>query len=465
MHSTAATMDNTSSINTHTAAATGQHLSSFEDESIQDALTLHDLASLFDPAHHLDETVEFMDPQVAKQDMDLNTPQVPAVNCGFNPGFDDMMAWDEKTMADILSMEEEQQHVLQPSHITQPPALPNGANNEKSNNNITTKKRRHTVVNKNTTNSGGMKKKKKTECNNKENEPPASSSTSAAAAATTPPGVPRTKSAWPHVNLFPSAHPQPVRRSFSDTGADTSVAVEGVEPQRRRKRAVATRTVSTSTEDEVSQCGAMGYPSFNNVRYEIKSKVNLYDSRAWKDVLSKTRSGVSYKSYLASGQIMLNTTVDNHTLELQGTWMNVRGGNDNNLPFKVPHIFEFLSMIVHHESSTPRIDHLIGNSIRMLTEDGHLRLLRGVRIISIDIGTPEKFEQLREGCARAYEVLLLLQLRYQQRKKLEAFLIGNPLPCSCISGGMNHVKHYYYSSAVSSFEDVLPIEWVFKAYA
>merc|ERR1711989_309357 len=139
MGSTAATMDNTSSINTHTAAATGQHLSSFEDESIQDALTLHDLASLFDPAHHLDETVEFMDPQVAKQDMDLNTPQVPAVNCGFNPGFDDMMAWDEKTMADILSMEEEHQHVLPPSHITQPLALPNGANNENSK--ITTKKR------------------------------------------------------------------------------------------------------------------------------------------------------------------------------------------------------------------------------------------------------------------------------------------------------------------------------------
>ena len=101
----------------------------------------------------------------------------------------------------------------------------------------------------------------------------------------------------------------------------------------------------------------------------------------------------------------------------------------------------------------------------MVTEDGHLRLLKGFRIISMDIGTIEKFEHLREGCAHAYEVLLLLQLRYQQRKKLEAFLIGNPLPCSCISGGMNHVKHYYYSSAVSSFEDVLPIEWVFKAYA
>ena len=98
--------------------------------------------------------------------------------------------------------------------------------------------------------------------------------------------------------------------------------------------------------------------------------------------------------------------------------MTIRGGNDNNIPFKLPEILEFLSIIVHLESSTQCIDHLIGNTIRMITEDGHIRLLKGFRIISMDIGTPEKFEHLREGCARAYEVLLLLQLRYQQRKKL-----------------------------------------------
>ena len=162
---------------------------------------------------------------------------------------------------------------------------------------------------------------------------------------------------------------------------------------------------------------------------------------------------------------MLNTTIDIDTLEVQGTWMNLKTSNDNNIPFKKQEILEFLSIIVHHESSTPRIDHLIGNQIRMVTEDGYLRVLKGFRIISMDIGSIEKFEELRESCARAYEVLLLLQLRSQQRKKLEGFLMENPLPCSCISGGMNHVKHYYYSSAVSSFEDVLPIEWVFKAYA
>ena len=78
----------------------------------------------------------------------------------------------------------------------------------------------------------------------------------------------------------------------------------------------------------------------------------------------------------------------------QGTWMNLRGGNENNLPFKVPHIFEFLSMIVNLRSPTQFIDHLIGGTIRLLIEDDRIQLVRGVRTISIDIGTPEEFAQL-----------------------------------------------------------------------
>ena len=162
---------------------------------------------------------------------------------------------------------------------------------------------------------------------------------------------------------------------------------------------------------------------------------------------------------------MLNTTVDKHTLEVQGTWMNLRGGNENNLPFKLQEMLEFMSMLVHQDTSTPVIDHLICNTIRMVTVDGDLRLLRGFRNITIDISTPEKFEELRHDCARAYEALLLLQSRHQQRRKLQSFLVNNPLPCSCPSGGSEHVKHYYYSSAVSNLEDILPLEWVFKAYA
>ena len=106
MYSTVANMDN-SSITTpkaSTASQQQQQLSNCEDE------VLHDLATLFDPSHFLDNTVEFVEPQVTKQDVDLNIPQeVSAVNSGFNPGFDDMSAWSEQAMADILSMEKEHQ--------------------------------------------------------------------------------------------------------------------------------------------------------------------------------------------------------------------------------------------------------------------------------------------------------------------------------------------------------------------
>ena len=165
---------------------------------------------------------------------------------------------------------------------------------------------------------------------------------------------------------------------------------------------------------------------------------------------------------------MLNHMVDKHTLEVHGTWMNLRGSTENNLPFKLQEMLEFMSVIVHQETSTPVIDHLVGDGdvcIRMLTVDGELRILRRFRSITIDISTPEKFEEFRHDCARSYEVMLLLQSRHQQRKNLTSFLVDNPSPCTCPSGGASHVKHYYYSAAVSNLEDILPLEWVFKTYA
>ena len=177
---------------------------------------------------------------------------------------------------------------------------------------------------------------------------------------------------------------------------------------------------------------------------------------------------MSYRSYMLDGRIMLNHQVDKHTLEVHGAWMNLRGSTDNNLPFKLQEILEFLSVIVHQETSTPVIDHLVGEGdvcIRMVTHDGELRILRRFRCITIDISTPEKFEEFRHDCARSYEVMLLLQSRHQQRKNLTSFLVDNPSPCTCPSGGASHVKHYYYSAAVSNLEDILPLEWVFKTYA
>ena len=118
----------------------------------------------------------------------------------------------------------------------------------------------------------------------------------------------------------------------------------------------------------------------------------------------------------------------------QGTWMNLRGGNENNLPFKVPHIFEFLSMIVNLRSPTQFIDHLIGGTIRLLIEDDRIQLVRGVRTISIDIGTPEEFAQLQEGCIRALEVLLLLQLTAEEKiGSISATLSLAPAPAVGLS--------------------------------
>ena len=323
-----------------------------------------------------------------------------------------------------------------------------------------TKKRRNVSVLKNITN---KKKKNAAAAADKENQAPAPIYSSGA---TTPPtGVQRSKSEWPVANLFPSAQPQFLRRPVSEPETNTSASTEGAEAQTKRKRA-AVETKSTATATEENQCTAAGYPTISNIVYEVKAHQNLYRTRAYKDVISKSKMGISYRCYLSSGDIMLNTTVDKHTSEVQGTWMNVRGGNENNLPFKLHEIIEFVNVIMHQESSPPpHIDHLIGNSIRMVTEGGHLKLIKGSRIISMDISTHQKFEQLREGCHRAYEVFCLLESRHQQRRWLEHFLVNTPLPCSCPSGGSDHVKHYYYSSLVSSMDDVLPIEWVFKAYA
>ena len=165
---------------------------------------------------------------------------------------------------------------------------------------------------------------------------------------------------------------------------------------------------------------------------------------------------------------MLNHQVDKHTLAVSGAWMNVKGSTENNIPFKAQEMLECLSVIVHQESSQPEIDHLVGDGdvcIRMVTHEGQLKIIRRFRCIVIDISSPQKFEEFRHDCLKSYEVMLLLQDRHRQRKRLTTFLVDNPSPCSCISGGANHLRHYYYSSAVSDMEDILPLEFVFKQYA
>ena len=188
----------------------------------------------------------------------------------------------------------------------------------------------------------------------------------------------------------------------------------------------------------------------------------------WHDVIGKSKTEVSYRSYLVGNDIMINHQVDKHTLAVSGAWMNVKGTTENNIPFKAHELMECLSKIVHEDSSQPQINHLIGDGdvcIRMVTHEGQLKIIRRFRCIVIDISTPQKFEEFRQDCLRSYEVMLVLQDRHRQRRRLTTFLVDNPSPCSCIGGGANHLRHYYYSSAVSNFGDILPLEFVFKQYA
>ena len=210
----------------------------------------------------------------------------------------------------------------------------------------------------------------------------------------------------------------------------------------------------------------MGYPSFQNLRFEAKAHDNLYESLAWKECISKTRSGLSFRCYLAEGTIMLNTTCCKETFQMHGTWMNLRGSSmENNIAFKTGEMFEFLSIILNLRppASTQNVEHVLGGTIRLNVEgqEGRIVLTRGVRSITIPMTSAEEFSKLQTDCVRALEVLLLLQSRYQQRRRLSSFLVGDRSPpCTCPSGGSEHVRFYYYSGLVSCFEDILPLEWI-----
>ena len=147
----------------------------------------------------------------------------------------------------------------------------------------------------------------------------------------------------------------------------------------------------------------------------------------------------------------------------------MKNTTENNIPFKKEELEECLNMIVHQDSSQPQMDHIIGDPtkihIRMVTQEGMLKIIRRYRTICIDISTPTKFEEFRLDCQFSLQVIHTLQDRARQRRKLVDFLMNNPSLCDCPGAGASHVRYYYYSSLVSDFADILPLEFVFKAYA
>ena len=124
-----AMINNSDSVNTATASAS-LHLTPIQDDG-SSTTDIHNMAAYFDPSLVLDDTVEFLDPEVAKAfeasmpAEELNTPPAPAsapasvvpqalpvpdVNYGggFHPGngsqqpsLDQMALWDPQTMDDI----------------------------------------------------------------------------------------------------------------------------------------------------------------------------------------------------------------------------------------------------------------------------------------------------------------------------------------------------------------------------
>ena len=179
-------MDNTTSLNTpEVSTATQQQLHNYEDEALEVNLasSLEVNPPSFDPALFLDDTIDFMsmDPQATKQE---NVPE-----------FNDINTWTDQVLAEVLDMENQQQQV--------PPA---SSNNKK-------RKQQYGVKN------NSHKKKK-----DKENVRPTPPSTP-------PTSLPRSRSQWPNVELFPS--PQPVRKA---TEAATSTSIKGIEALKTETR-------------------------------------------------------------------------------------------------------------------------------------------------------------------------------------------------------------------------------------
>ena len=306
----------------------------------------------------------------------------------------------------------------------------------------------------NTSSSSSSSKKKQKKQQEAVNKEKASKAVPAPEPSTPPTGVARGRADWPVRELFPSP---PTRRQQASTSAAASATIEGVEPHQS--------TQATQTANQ--ECPARGQ-SYVNITYEIKAKRNLYETRQWREVFSKARSDTSCRSYLVGDDLMLNHQMERNTLNVSGGWLDLKNTTENNIPFKEHELEELLNKMAHQDSSQPpQMDHIIGDPskihIRMVTEDGILKIIRRWRTIEIDISTPAKFEDFRQDCVFSLQVIEMLHERARQRRKLVDFLLQNPSACDCVDGGAAHVHAYYYSPRVSDFAGILPLEFVYKS--
>ena len=148
----------------------------------------------------------------------------------------------------------------------------------------------------------------------------------------------------------------------------------------------------------------------------------------------------------------------------------MKNTTENNIPFKEDELEDCLNKVAQQDSSQPpQINHIIGDPtkihIRMVTQDGVLKIIRRWRTIEIDISTPAKFEDFRLDCQFSLQVIEMLHDRARQRRKLVDFLLQNPSACDCVDGGAAHVRSYYYGPRVSDFGDILPLDFVYRTFS
>ena len=269
--------------------------------------------------------------------------------------------------------------------------------------------------------------------------------------------------------LFPTPPTRRERASSTTSAAAAAAApsgssIEGIAPIHQSTQVADAQTQTTRNQD----C-PIRERSYANITYELQAKENLYGKEPWRKVLSKARSETSCRTYLVGGSLMLNHQLERNTLNVTGGWLNQPNSSENNIPFQQVELLEFLNMLSQQDTSQPpQINHTIGDpnaklNIRVVSEGGVLKIIRRYRTIEVDISTPEKFQELKEDCLFALQVIEVLTERARQRRFLVEFLLRNPSPCDCTDGGAAHVHAYYYSPRVSEYIGILPLEFVYKS--
>ena len=441
----------------------------FVNEDSNSSLETHPPSPRFDDAMlSLDDTFEFTPTMMGPQAVPTNE-----VESGFPQNEED--EWSNQLLSQVLDLENmvEQRHQQQQQHQQrqqQEAASSSSSSSAAAASASSSKKRRKqqqqqqqeqecATAAKNTTSHNSSKNKKKKEGPNKENIKPSAPAPPPSSPPTTPPtGAARSQSQWPVARLFPT--PPTRRQQASTSAAASSGTIEGVEPHQSTQVA---QTQTTNHECPIRE------RSYVNITYELQAKRNLYETEPWRKVLSKARCDTSCRTYLVGDNLMLNHQMERNTLKVTGGWLNLKNTTENNIPFQQHELDVFLNKVVQQDSSQPpQINHTIGDPtakihIRMVSEDGILKIIRRWRTIEVDISTPQKFEDFRQDCIFALQVIEMLHERARQRRRLVDFLLRNPSPCDCVDGGAAHVHAYFYSPRVSDYAGILPLEFVYKS--